>query len=912
MEYFFGNELLHYGTPRRSGRYPYGSGENPYQDNANFLGYINKLRDEGMSESDIAKNVNMNTSDLRKKRSLAITENRAADAAFAFRLKEKGVSVSEIARRMGKNESSIRSLLDVSLSVKNDITKATSEALKDSISKNKYIDIGKGTEYALGVSRTKLNTAIEKLKEEGYTVNYIKVEQKTNPGKFTSVKVLAAPGLTYKDIYNNRDKISLIGEYSEDNGLTFNSIKPINSISSDRVAIRYSDDTPSGNLKDGVIELRRGVEDISLGSSNYAQVRIGVDGTHYLKGMALYSDDLPKGVDVLFNTNKSKNTPMIIEDNKDKKEEVLKPMQNDPIENPKLAFGATIRQRTYIGSDGKEHLSAINIVNEEGKWDDWSKNLSAQFLSKQPTKLAKKQLDLQYDNTVSEFEEINSYTNPAVKKRLMAAFADECDSQAVHLKAAAMPRQRTKVILPITSLKDNEVYAPGYRNGESVVLIRYPHAGPFEIPNLIVKNKNKEGIDIIGNSKDAIGINSKVAAKLSGADFDGDSVIVIPNPNKEIKYTSSLAGLKDFDPKVSYPAYEGMTTMTKTGTQHEMGKISNLITDMTIKGASTDEICRAVRHSMVVIDANKHNLNYKQSFSDNGIAQLKQKYQGGSNKGASTIISQSASEINVPERKANREYNIDPETGKKIFNYTGDTKAKVFKDSKTGNYIYSKEETVPRTSKSTKMYETEDARTLVSDDAKPIELVYANFANKMKALANKARKIVISTRNIERNPGAAKTYSKEVASLNSKLNIALKNSPLERKAQLLADVMISKIKTDNPDIKYDKSAYKKAKANALEQARKTVGSGKKSVDITQKEWEAIQSGALSQNKVGLILDNTDLDLIKQYALPKTLIGISDSKLSRAKSMLNNGYSTSEVADAIGVSVSKLQSALEKE
>ena len=63
--------------------------------------------------------------------------------------------------------------------------------------------------------------------------------------------------------------------------------------------------------KDGVIEIRSGVDDLSLGDSHYAQVRILVDGNTYLKGMAVYSDDLPDGVDVMFNTNKKKRHPDI-------------------------------------------------------------------------------------------------------------------------------------------------------------------------------------------------------------------------------------------------------------------------------------------------------------------------------------------------------------------------------------------------------------------------------------------------------------------------------------------------------------------------------------------------------------------------------------------------------------------------
>ena len=79
--------------------------------------------------------------------------------------------------------------------------------------------------------------------------------------------------------------------------------------------VRYADDVGSDGVKgiekDGVIELRRGVEDLDLNGNRYAQVRILVDGTHYLKGMAVYSDDMPDGVDVVFNTNKKKGTPAL-------------------------------------------------------------------------------------------------------------------------------------------------------------------------------------------------------------------------------------------------------------------------------------------------------------------------------------------------------------------------------------------------------------------------------------------------------------------------------------------------------------------------------------------------------------------------------------------------------------------------
>lgn len=120
-----------------------------------------------------------------------------------------------------------------------------------------------------------------------------------------------------------------------------------------------------------------------------------------------------------------------------------------------------------------------------------SKNLSSQFLSKQPIQLIKKQLDLTYADAADEFSEICSLNNPTVKRKLLLDFADECDSAAVHLKAAALPRQSTQVILPLNAMKETEIFAPNYRDGEKVVLIRYPHGGTFEIPELTVNNKTR-------------------------------------------------------------------------------------------------------------------------------------------------------------------------------------------------------------------------------------------------------------------------------------------------------------------------------------------------------------------------------------------------------------------------------------
>lgn len=885
----FYEELYHYGTKRHSGRYEWGSGENPYQHESWFLGEMTRLRDQGMNDTEIAKAMGMSSNEWRSRRTIEKNAKIAADSTHALELKDKGHSNVEIGNILGISEGTVRNYLKPAFKMRESKTELLANELKNQVAKHPYLDVGAGVELQLGVSKTQMKPALALLKEQGYKVSYIQVEQATNPGKKTSVQVLTKDDIPYGEIYRNRDKIiSPEGVWFEDRGTTKRGIKPPVDVDSKRIAIRYSED--GGTDKDGVVELRRGVEDISLGKNNYAQVRIAVDGTHYIKGMAMYSDDLPKGVDILFNTNKSKDVPMI----GPKNNSVLKPMEDDK-DNP---FGSTInRQPTYLGKDGKEHQSALNIVNEPEDWDKWSKALSSQFLSKQNPSLAKRQLDLVYKQKRQEYEDICSVNNPVVKQRLLQSFADDCDSAAVDLKAAPLPRQQTHVILPLTTIKDNEIYAPNYRNGEEVILVRHPHEGTFQIPRLIVNNNNKQGKSLLGQAPNAVGISAKAADQLSGADFDGDTVIVIPTKNQSLKATKPLKELEVFDPKEYYRAYPGMPeTGPKTGfhKQTEMGKISNLITDMTIKGATPSEIARATRHSMCVIDAEKHNLDWRRSYQENDIAHLKEKYQGGKNKGASTLISKASSEERVPQRRDG--YSIDPKTGEKIFSYTGNTWT-----DKNGKVK-------PMQDKSTKMYETNDAFSLSSGTN--MESIYATHANKLKALGNEARKELIATPNLEYNSSARKTYSAEVDSLNAKLNKALKNHPNERKAQLVADVIFKAKKEENPKLKDDKEEARRVKAQIIEDTRARAGTTHRkdrNITITDREWEAIQAGALHHSKVEKILQNTDLDDIRERATPRdNKKGMSSSSIATARAMLRMGHTQAEVAKALGVSVSTLR------
>lgn len=872
--------LMHYGMPRRSGRYPWGSGENPYQHSGDFLSRIEDLKKQGLSEKEIADSFGLTTTQFRTQKSLAKNERRALEVATAKGLREKGYSLNEIAEKMGyTNDSSIRSLLNESSESNMNQAQKTADFLRKQIDEKGMIDVGTGVERELGISKEKLNQALYILEMEGYPVYGGGVPQVTNPGKQTNIKVICPPGTEHKDIYDYENVHSLTDYVSHDGGDTFDTFVYPKSMDSKRLQICYAEE--GGIHKDGVIELRRGVEDLSLGDSHYAQVRILVDDSKYLKGMAIYSDDLPPGVDVRFNTNKKQGTPM---------GDVLKNIKDDP-DNP---FGSLIKaggQSYYIDKDGKRQLSLINKRAEEGDWGAWSDKLPSQFLSKQSLHLVKKQLGLAASDKLAEFDEICSLTNPTVKKTLLKSFADDCDAAAVHLKAAALPRQKYQVILPITSMKDTEVYAPNYKNGEQVALIRYPHGGTFEIPIVTVNNKHPEARRTLGNALDAIGINSKVAERLSGADFDGDTVMVIPTGGKvKITSTSPLKGLEGFDPKTSYPYKEGMKTMKNT--QTEMGKVSNLITDMTLKGATQDELARAVRHSMVVIDAEKHKLNYKQSEIDNGIASLKKKYQGHYDEdgkyheGAATLISRAKSETSVLKRKGSPI--IDPKTGEQTYKEVYEE----YVDKKTGK-------TKVRTQASTKMAETRDARTLSSGH--PVEEAYASYANQMKSLANKARKEMVSTGKIAYSASAKATYQAEVDTLSAKLNVALRNAPKERQAQVIANANVAAKKKDNPDM--TNAEIKKAGQQALTSARVSVGAKREPIKLTDKEWEAIQAGAISENKLKQIIDNVNIDELRQRATPRTTTSLSSAKISKISSMSVSGYSIAEIAQALGVSTS---------
>lgn len=996
--------LEHYGTPRHSGRYPYGSGENPYQHSGDFLGRISELKKAGFTYTDddgkvwtgdnaIAKSMGLTSTEYRRQVSWAGYERRLDQVQRAKSLKADGLGATEIGKQMGLSESTVRSLLNPSSEDRMNQAMNTVNFLREKLNEKGMLDVTSGVETSLGISKERLNLALDYLeKAEGCPVYTGGIPQVNTKGQQTIQKVLCKPGTEHKEIYDY-SRVKTIEDYeSQNDGETFHKkFTYPTSLDSKRLMVRYADDVGSDGFKgvdkDGVIELRRGCQDLSLGDSRYSQVRILVDGTHYLKGMAVYSDDLPDGVDVVFNTNKKRGTPAL----GDKTSTVLKPIKKDDPDNP---FGSAIKDADKGGQywytdkkTGKEKLGLINKRADEGDWDEWANAIPSQFLAKQSLSLAKKQLDLAKKDKLAEFDEYMSITNPTIKKHMLEKFADSCDSAAVHLKAAALPGQRYHVIIPINTLKDNEVYAPNYENGTKLALIRYPHGGRFEIPILTVNNKNALARKMLGTDVvDAVGINHKIADQLSGADFDGDTVMCIPthDPKGKVKILNKppLKELEGFDPKLDYG---GTVKVDADGTEHyyrngheypkmkntgiQMGVISNLISDMTLAGATDSELARAVKHSMVVIDAEKHKLDYKASEKDNNIAALKKKYQAHIDEngnevygGASTILSRAKGQASVDKRQGSYHINIpgskdyDPSrpdgakiwktaedlyypdrtydkktgimtvktiTGKTIQYDVKDAKAYAKynpvekRDPATGEVSYtSGDGTIDyrvkkRTQVSTKMAETDDAYTLVSKYRHTMELVYADYANEMKNLGNKARIEMVNTGKIPYSSTAKKTYAVEVKSLMDKLDNSDLNKIKERSAQRKANADISTKKkayfeANGEELKGE--TLRKLSQQALNKYRQEVGSisrRDRNIEITDKEWEAIQAGAISENTLKRILAATDIDKLRQRATPKLVNTLSQAQINRAKAMAASNYTLDDIAKKLGVSPSTI-------
>lgn len=939
--------LKHYGVKRKSGRYPWDPSLH-LPKNYKFIEDRDEMKKRGLSDNEIAKQMGLSTTVYRSKVTIAKEELKQYNMQRISKLQSEGMIIDDIAKTIGTTGQTVRNYLDEiknpnkSARAQRVQTEAVADTLEAAVKRSKYIDVGKGVEIQMGISKEKLKSGLNALVESGeYEVHNLRIAQVTDKNNSTPVKVLTKKGIERSEIYKNMDKVRPVEEFAiNGDARMFQQMERPKSIGWDRVHIRYAipegqkghGTNDDGAMMDGAMFLRPGVKDLNLGKASYAQVRIAVGDTHYLKGMALYGTEemfkgIPKGTDIIFNTNKTANkTP----------QEVLKELKKNPeggapIDGPN-PFGATVkRQNTLVDAKGNSvykpgikdrfgnkvpQIGSVNIVNEEGDWGSWSKALSAQFLSKQPTTVVHERLKATMKQVQDEYESIQKVTNPVIKKQLMESFVSDLESKQVHMKAAAPKGFQGHVILPVPDMKENEVYAPNYKNGEKVVLIRYPHGGRFEIPELTVNNNSVARKMISKDSPDAIGIHPKVASKMSGADFDGDTAYVIPNNKGKFKSRDSLKELKNFDPNMYADKPGTFTPITKRYQQTLMGVVSNLITDMTLQGAPSNEIARAVKHSMVVIDAEKHKLNYKRSAEENGIDALMKRYMTHVDK----VKYGDLERYNPKTRRVDKV--IDPDKLKKDLTpgkeYTSAStiisrhKQSVITDgyqvevpdpkSKSGGT-----KMVWRNKKETYLVNmVKDANVFLGPNATKTEHHYADYINELKAFKNKVDSEMSGIKMPARDPKAAKIYAEEVLSMKDKVNQVKINRIKERQAQRMAEVSSkAEIARRSEDEVLKKDEISRIKQQALNKARSMIGAERTPVTITDDEWDAVQSNAVSGTLLKELVSFMDDSQLKSLATPRSNKQMTEARKSKAKALLANGYTISQVAEALGVSSSTI-------
>ena len=208
------------------------------------------------------------------------------------------------------------------------------------------------------------------------------------------------------------------------------------------------------------------------------------------------------------------------------------------------------------------------------------------------------------------------------------------------------------------------------------------------------------------------------------------------------------------------------------------------------------------------------------------------------------------------------------------------------------------------------MAETDDAMTLVSPVKHEIELLYADYANTLKGLANDARLEMVNTKAMPNNPTAKKTYAKAVSSLEAKLNDAQKNSVKERQALRLSNEEMKEKMKQNPDMK--KSDERKLAQRTVNKYRNEVGTiarRNRAFTISDDEWVAIQSGAVSEHQLKEILNYTDPDALRERAMPKQSKTFTNTQINTMRSMLNSNFTLEEISKKFGVSPSVISKIL---
>ena len=159
----------------------------------------------------------------------------------------------------------------------------------------------------------------------------------------------------------------------------------------------------------------------------------------------------------------------------------------------------------------------------------------------------------------------------------------------------------------------------------------------------------------------------------------------------------------------------------------------------------------------------------------------------------------------------------------------------------------------------------------------------------------------------------AQKYSEEVDSLNNKLRKAQMNRPREREAQFMANILFEEKKAALTEAgeELDKEDERKLRDRLIKKTRAICGAARYTIPISDKEWEAIQNGALSHTKVAKILERADADQVRQRATPKKQFEWTNAKQNIALTMANSGWTMAEIAERLGTSTTTIAKCLDE-
>ena len=95
----------------------------------------------------------------------------------------------------------------------------------------------------------------------------------------------------------------------------------------------------------------------------------------------------------------------------------------------------------------------------------------------------------------------------------------------------------------------------------------------------------------------------------------------------------------------------------------------------------------------------------------------------------------------------------------------------------------------------------------------------------------------------------------------------------------------------------------------LAQNRIRFGAKRIPIDISPREWQAIQAGAISETTLNKILRYAKDDQVREYATPRTKTTLTSGQKARIRALQRMDYSNADIAEALRISVSTVNKIL---